>query len=170
MANWQPSAWHAKRNTCFPLPTVFFRKTANATAAKVKSPNDASNLEFPISRHYLNFPSTPIWNIRTVSTTKAKFAVGQLIQHRLFDYRGVVIDVDPHFRGTDDWYLRAARSRPPKDRPWYHVLVDGGQIRTYVAERNMEPDTTGGPIDHPDVQIHFQRLTEGRYIPLRKGN
>ena len=109
-------------------------------------------------------------NIRTVSTAEAKFAVGQLIKHRLFDYRGVVIDVDPHFQGTEEWYRRAARSRPPKDRPWYHVLVDGARFRTYVAERNMEPDAKGTAIDHPDVRTHFEGLSEGRYVLRRKGN
>jgi heat shock protein HspQ len=30
-----------------------------------------------------------------------------------------------------------ARSRPPKEKPWYHVKkADGNQ--TYVAERNLE--------------------------------
>ena len=105
-----------------------------------------------------------------MSTTKAKFTVGQLIRHRLFDYRGVVVDVDPHFQGTEEWYRRATRSRPPKDRPWYHVLVDGARVSTYVAERNMEPDAEGTAIDHPDVGTHFERLAEGRYVPLRKGN
>ena len=61
---------------------------------------------------------------------KAKFAIGELIHHRLFDYRGVVFDVDPDFQGTEEWYTRVARSRPPKDQPWYHVLVDGAEHTT----------------------------------------
>ena len=31
----------------------------------------------------------------------AKFSVGQLIRHKRFDYRGVIIDVDATFSGTD---------------------------------------------------------------------
>ena len=30
-----------------------------------------------------------------------KFHPGQVIQHRLFDYRGVVVDVDPTFQLAD---------------------------------------------------------------------
>ncbi len=100
----------------------------------------------------------------------AQFSVGQLIQHRLFEYRGVIIDVDPSFHGSDSWYQSNARSKPPKERPWYHVLVDGGEMRTYVAERNLEPDGEGGPINHPDVAEHFEGLGENGYILRRQQN
>jgi len=105
-----------------------------------------------------------------MTTTHAKFAVGQLIQHRLFEYRGVVVDVDPHFKGADDWYVHVARSRPPKDRPWYHVLVHGQGLNTYVAERNLEPDPSGGPIDHPEVADYFESMGVDGYVLRQKGN
>lgn len=100
----------------------------------------------------------------------AKFGVGQLIHHRLFDYRGVIIDIDPEFHGNDDWYQNVARSKPPKDRPWYHVLVDGASQRTYVAERNLEPDEEGGPVRHVQIDDYFQGLDDNHYIPRRKGH
>ena len=56
-----------------------------------------------------------------------RFAIGELIHHRRFDYRGVIVDVDPEFQGTEEWYEQMAVSRPPKDAPWYHVLVDDGR-------------------------------------------
>lgn len=62
--------------------------------------------------------------------TEAKFRPGQLVHHRLFDYRGVVVDADPEFQGTEEWYEVMARSRPPRDRPWYHVLVHGADHHT----------------------------------------
>ncbi|MGE4649601.1 MAG: heat shock protein HspQ, partial [Myxococcota bacterium] len=46
------------------------------------------------------------------------FSVGYVVEHRLFDYRGVIFDVDAHFEGSDEWYEQVARSRPPRDRPW----------------------------------------------------
>ena len=98
----------------------------------------------------------------------AKFSIGQLICHRLFDYRGVVIDVDPHFKGTDNWYDTVARSRPPKELPWYHVLVDGGELRTYVAERNLLPDESGRAIVHPDLGDYFEGFVGTGYTPRRK--
>ncbi len=100
----------------------------------------------------------------------ANFTVGQLIHHRLFDYRGVIVDVDPVFQGTDEWYEQVARSRPPKDKPWYQVLVDKGDHETYVAERNLEPDTSGKPIVHPLVETFFERFDNGVYVTRRRSN
>ena len=98
------------------------------------------------------------------------FRVGQIVHHKLFDYSGVIIDVDPIFLGTRQWYESMAKSRPPKDRPWYHVLVDGFEHRTYVAERNLEPDPSGEAIRHPEIDYYFEGLDTGGYIPRRKGN
>jgi heat shock protein HspQ len=103
-----------------------------------------------------------------MTTSSAKFQPGQLIQHRLFEYRGVIVDVDPYFRGTEEWYSNVARSRPPKDQPWYHVLVHGQDLNTYVAERNLEPDETGKPIRHVEVGMFFDGMGDGAYIPRRK--
>ncbi len=95
------------------------------------------------------------------------FSIGQIVHHRNFDYRGVVFDVDPTFQGTDDWYAEMAISRPPKDRPWYHVLVDGAAHITYVAERNLESvgEADRGPVRHPLVADIFERFEDGKYLP-----
>lgn len=96
--------------------------------------------------------------------TRTRFAVGELIHHRLFDYRGVVVDVDSQFQSTDEWYEAVARSRPPKNRPWYHVLVHGASHTTYVAERNLEPDGSSDPVVHPLIEHFFKRFENGRYV------
>lgn len=103
-----------------------------------------------------------------IPINRAKFTVGQIVQHRLFDYRGVIFDADPTFQLTEEWYDAVARSRPPKDRPWYHVLVEGNDSTTYVAERNLEPDPSGKPIDHPMVDEIFTRFENGRYVRERQ--
>ena len=98
--------------------------------------------------------------------TTCKFAIGQLVHHWLFDYRGVIVDVDATFQGTEEWYEKVARSRPPKEQPWYHVLVDKAQHTTYVAERNLEPDTMQDPIEHPLLDNFFSDFRNGRYIRM----
>ena len=105
-----------------------------------------------------------------MATSLAKYAVGQVIHHRRFDYRGVVIDVDHRFHGTDTWYKQMATSSPPRDRPWYHVLVDDSDLRTYVAERNLELDHTGAPVNHPEVASYFSDLTPEGYVAREKSN
>lgn len=93
-----------------------------------------------------------------------KFAPGQIITHRLFDYRGVIISVDGNFQGDDEWYEQIAKSRPPKDRPWYHVLVDNAEHQTYVAEQNLELDKqNSAPIHHPMVNEVFNSFDNGVY-------
>ena len=98
-----------------------------------------------------------------MTSNVARFSIGQIVQHRLFGYRGLVSDVDPTFQLTDEWYEQVARSRPPKDRPWYHVLPDGAQHMTYVAERNLEEDASAEPIQHPLVDALFELGDDGQY-------
>ena len=93
----------------------------------------------------------------------ALFFVGQIVHHKKFDYRGVVFDVDATFQGSDEWYELVARSRPPKNKPWYHVLVDGSDHATYVAERNLQADKSGQPITHPLVAKFCGEYRDGRY-------
>ena len=102
--------------------------------------------------------------------TRTQFAVGDLIHHRLFDYRGVIVDVDPDFQGTDEWYQAVAKSRPPKDEPWYHVLVHAASHTTYVAERNLESDESTDPIAHPLLDRFFTRFKDGRYVCDQRTN
>ena len=102
--------------------------------------------------------------------TVSKFSIGELIHHRLFDYRGVIFDVDQEFSGTQEWYDNVAKSKPPKDQPWYHVLVHGGNHITYVAERNLETDTSVLPINHPLVKEIFTDFVDGHYIKAQKTN
>lgn len=98
-----------------------------------------------------------------MATKQAKYAIGQIVQHRLFDYRGVIYEVDPEFMLTEEWYEQVARSRPPKDQPWYHVLVDQGQQSTYVAERNLAPADNLAPIQHADLDLYFSGYADGLY-------
>ncbi len=96
---------------------------------------------------------------------QALFSIGQLVRHKKFDYRGVIIDVDACFQGSDEWYEQVARSRPPKNKPWYHVLVDNATHQTYIAERHLEADKKNSPINHPLVDTVLGEFSQGRYLP-----
>jgi heat shock protein HspQ len=99
-----------------------------------------------------------------------KFQPGQVIQHKLFDYHGVVVGADQTFQLTEQWYEEVARSRPPKDRPWYHVLVHGAGQTTYVAERNLELCPHGKPVEHPLLDRFFDKFSDGFYSNSREEN
>tara|TARA_R110000787_G_scaffold131877_8_gene244034 strand:- start:493 stop:810 length:318 start_codon:yes stop_codon:yes gene_type:complete len=96
--------------------------------------------------------------------SEALFHVGQMVTHLKWGYRGIVFDVDPVFSETDEWYEATARSRPPRNKPWYHVLVDGQEHTTYVAERHLAADDSLAPIRHPLIDALFSTDGEGRYI------
>ncbi len=91
------------------------------------------------------------------------FAVGDIVRHRKFGYRGVVYGVDATFSLSEEWYDTVARSRPPKDQPWYHVLVDRAVHTTYVAERHLAASGDLAQIDHPLLGEYFETYTGRRY-------
>jgi heat shock protein HspQ len=93
------------------------------------------------------------------------FSVGDVIVHRRFGYRGVIVAVDATFQLSEAWYRTVARSQPPKDQPWYHVLVDGSTSSTYVAERHLDHDDSGEPVDHPMIDDLFCEFMHGKYLP-----
>lgn len=99
-----------------------------------------------------------------MQSNSAKFNVGQIVRHRKFGYRGVIFDIDPIFSESDRWYETMARSRPPKDKPWYRVLVDGQPHTTYVAERHLADDDVPDRVSHPLIDEFFAGFDAGRYI------
>ena len=101
---------------------------------------------------------------------EAKFSIGEIVHHKLFDYRGVIIDVDFRFLGSDEWYDNVAQSRPPKDRPWYHVLVDNAVHQSYVAEQNLQESTNLNAINHPLIELYFAGMAKGVYEIRMKKN
>ena len=103
-------------------------------------------------------------------TANALFSIGDLVHHKLFDYRGVIVDVDPRLMLPDEWYKAVARSRPPKDQPWYRVLVHDATHETYVAERNLEPDTSDTPVRHPLIETCFHSFRDGHYWTVGRLN
>ena len=105
-----------------------------------------------------------------MNTANAKFDVGQLVRHKLFSYRGVIIDVDPCFSSSEEWYEQVALSRPPRNSPWYRVLVHNAVHETYVAERNLGADNSDDPVNHPMVDIYFDSFSGGKYSSQRQFN
>jgi heat shock protein HspQ len=99
---------------------------------------------------------------------KAKFAIGQVVRHRLFPFRGVVFDIDPEFNNTEEWYQAIpAEARPRKDQPFYHLFAENAETEyvAYVSEQNLVPDTSGEAVRHPQVAEVFVKDEKGSYRP-----
>ena len=99
-------------------------------------------------------------------TSVAKFNIGQVIRHRVYEFRGVVFDVDPEFadgKGTFESILIELRSR--KDQPFYYLFAENEQTPyvAYVSEQNLLADTSDEPVSHPQVDAMFERDGSGSY-------
>lgn len=98
----------------------------------------------------------------------AKFDIGQVVVHRLFDFRGVIFDVDPQFLDADEWWQAIPEAvRPEKNQPFYHLLAENGEscYVAYASEANLDADDTGEPLRHPQTDLIFDRFENGRYLP-----
>ena len=102
---------------------------------------------------------------------QARFGIGDVVRHRLFDFRGVVFDVDPVFANTDEWYEAIPEDvRPSKDQPFYHLLAENGESSyiAYVSQQNLEADDSNEPVDHPAIGGLFEPYSAGRYMLKRQ--
>src|SRR4029079_12516967 len=96
----------------------------------------------------------------------ARFAIGDVVRHRLFDFRGVVFDVDPEFANSEEWYEAIpADLRPARDQPYYPLLAENSESAyvAYVSQQNLAHDDSDEPVDHPGIATMFERLEDGRY-------
>ncbi|MCW4463019.1 heat shock protein HspQ [Sphingomonas sp. BT-65] len=96
----------------------------------------------------------------------ARFNVGDVVRHRLFDFRGVIFDVDPVFANSDEWYEAIPEDvRPRKDQPFYHLLAENSDSSyvAYVSQQNLVSDDSDEPVNHPAIGGLFERYSGGRY-------
>jgi heat shock protein HspQ len=96
----------------------------------------------------------------------ARFAIGDVVRHRMFDFRGIVFDVDPVFASSEEWYEAIPEPlRPSKDQPFYHLLAENAESSyiAYVSQQNLVADDSDEPIDHPAIATMFDRVEDGRY-------
>ena len=98
--------------------------------------------------------------------TSTQFAIGQVVRHRHYPFRGVIVDVDPVFNNTEEWYDSIPEEvRPHKDQPFYHLLAenDDSTYMAYVSEQNLLVDDTGEPVNHPQVAEVFGEFLGDSY-------
>ena len=101
-----------------------------------------------------------------MTTKDARFRIGQVVRHKVFPFRGVIFDVDPEFANTEEWWESIPEEiRPRKDQPFYHLLAENetSSYTAYVSQQNLLPDTTGEPVNHPDVTDVFGAFRGDHY-------
>ena len=98
--------------------------------------------------------------------SRTRFGIGDVVRHRLFDFRGVVFDIDPVFANSEEWYESIPEEiRPDREQPFYHLLAENedSSYVAYVSQGNLLADAEGGPIDHPTLPQLFEQFKDGRY-------
>jgi len=101
-----------------------------------------------------------------IDIPQARFGIGDVVRHRIFDFRGVIFDVDPVFANSEEWYEAIPEAiRPPRDQPFYHLLAENAETTyvAYVSQQNLLPDETDEPVDHPEIGAMFDRMEGGKY-------
>jgi heat shock protein HspQ len=96
----------------------------------------------------------------------ARFGIGDVVRHKIFDFRGVIFDVDPEFTNSEEWYEAIPEAlRPSKEQPFYHLLAENAEDSyiAYVSQQNLVRDDSEEPIEHPAVATMFEALEDGRY-------
>ncbi|MBA3677613.1 MAG: heat shock protein HspQ [Sphingosinicella sp.] len=96
----------------------------------------------------------------------ADFSIGDVVRHRLFEFRGVIFDVDPVFANSEDWYQSIPEEiRPSKDQPFYHLLAENADSSyvAYVSQQNLLRDHSDEPVNHPAIADIFNEYEDGRY-------
>lgn len=103
---------------------------------------------------------------RAITITEARFGIGDVVRHKIYDFRGVIFDVDPVFANSEEWYEAIPEAlRPSKEQPFYHLLAENSDSSyvAYVSQQNLVADDSDEPIDHPAIPTMFDQLEGGGY-------
>ncbi len=104
-----------------------------------------------------------------MNVKKTQFSIGQVVRHRVYPFRGVIVDVDPEFNNTEEWWQSIPEEvRPRKDQPFYHLLAENEETAyvAYVSEQNLLNDDSGKPVNHPEIaQVFGDFLGDSYAIP-----
>ena len=101
-----------------------------------------------------------------MNVTNTQFAIGQVVRHKHYPFRGVIIDVDPEYNNTEDWWQSIPESeRPRRNQPYYHLLAENESqaYHAYVSEQNLLTDDSGEPLHHPEIETVFGEFLGDHY-------
>ena len=126
---------------------------------------DKAIIRLPVPRLLLTERGAKItsWGMKE---RQAKYAIGDIVRHRVYSFRGVIFDVDPTFSNSEEWYNSIPEEvRPTKDQPFYHLFAENAETEyvAYVSEQNLLPDTSNEPVRHPQIAEVFDIDEKGRY-------
>ncbi len=96
----------------------------------------------------------------------AKYAIGTIVKHRVYPFRGVVFDIDHEFNNSEEWWNSIPEDvRPSRDQPFYHLFAENADTEyvAYVSEQNLVPDSSSDPLRHPQIPEVFTKTRDGQF-------
>ena len=111
---------------------------------------------------------------RTGKPDNVEFSIGQVVKHKRYGYRGVLVGWDKVCSAPKEWQeaMRIDQLQDKDGQAFYHTLVDtrdrpGEPQRTYMAAENVQLHPEQGPVNRPEVESHFFAFDplRGHYIP-----
>lgn len=109
-------------------------------------------------------------DIRSPRPSNIKYRIGQVVKHKTWGYRGVIIGWDPVAKAPDNWLreMHPADKHHWRTMPNYAILVDTrdrqSPQRTYVPEENIEI-ISNSKIIHPELDDYFEQFDGAQYLP-----
>jgi heat shock protein HspQ len=89
---------------------------------------EGTNYPFPQARQPLDAPRH----------SRARFAIGDVVRHKMFDFRGVVFDIDPVFANSEEWQnLLHDGESGPVDHPAIAQLFEDYAKGRYRLRRQL---------------------------------
>ena len=149
------------------------KNSQKTSTEQKKSPkNNSQSIDDPVanlqqenkSKHSKQ-ANMKVQNSIEIQTVNAEFCLGDRVQHKLYDVRGIIIDVDPEFKNTEEWYLSIPEKlRPRKNQPFYHLLAEGSEryYSAYVSQQNLLIDESHELSQHPDLSDYFEIDMNGK--------
>ncbi len=104
-----------------------------------------------------------IYAIRPEDDENFQFKIGTIILHKRYGYNGIIVSRDAQCQADESWYLKN-QTQPDRLQPWYHVLVHQAGHHTYVAESNLQIANEPIDIEHPLIDLFFERNESGVYV------
>lgn len=107
--------------------------------------------------------------VRDVKGPHVTFRIGQVVKHKKWGYRGVIVGWDEVAKAPKEWIQQMHKENPDwTSQPNYSLLVDtrdrpAPQI-TYVPQENIEV-MKNVRLVHPSIEDYFEHFDGSQYIP-----
>lgn len=159
LSSWK--AWFAKLLNIkqYPSETAYFVDDEGQSPA-------LEVLQYKQKEGYFAFSQEP----RVLRHPDVKFRVGQVIKHKKWNYKGVIVGWDEKARAPVEWLnqMHGNENKNWREMPNYSILVDTKDRLTpqltYVPQDNLEI-LTNTQIIHPMLELHFEKFDGDKYVP-----